>query len=289
MLLLLFVSILSHGQDLYFAPLKKYGIIQTFPFGYSTNNSDYKEYAKDRKNKSKIKDNPAISNIFFYEDKSKNYIYGIGIRFKSKNIGEEFISDLNLGTSETYTSVSDLGYMTNSTIYNNLYFDRFVIRYSSMDHIEVYCYDYASYIDNYDEFEKIGTSFLDINYKLDCNTGTSNSNFVYFTKDNNKTMGFSFSYQGIEWMFANEVTFLLDNGDTIKLPLSHSRNMDGLICKETCISDMDIEQTRILAQQSSAKYKISGDKFNVVYILNPALISSLKYVIECFDNKRVIK
>jgi hypothetical protein len=253
------------------------------------NNSDYKEYAKNKKNKSKIKDNPSISNVFFYENKSKNNIYGIGIQFKSKKIGEEFISSLNLRNPEVRTSVSDLGYMTNSTKYNNLYYDRFVIRYSSMDHIEVYCYDYAPFIDNYDEFEKIGTSFLDINYKLDCNNGISNANFAYYIKGDTQTISFLFSYEGSEWMFANEVTFLLDDGETIKSQLNHTRNLDGNVCKETCIINIDITQARILSQQKLAKYKISGEKFNAAYILNPALISSLDYAIECLANKKGLK
>lgn len=282
------IGIVCYGQELYFAPLEKYGITQSFPFGYSVNNDDYKEYAKNKKNRSKVKDNTSISNVFFYEDKSKNNIYGIGIRFKSKKLGEEFLSSLNLGTPETRTSVSDLGYMTNSTVYNHLYLDRFIIKYGSTDHIEVYCYDYAPYTDKFDEFEKMGTSFLDIKFPLDCNAGTSNSNFIYFIKDNKQTIDFSFSYTGVNWMFANEVTFLLDNGDTIKLPLNHSRDLDGLICKETCIADITIDQVRTLVDQKSAKYKITGEKFNIVYSLNPALISSLRYIIECYDNNKGI-
>lgn len=286
---LLLLPLFAYGQDLYFTPLENYGITQSFPFGYSVKNDDYKEYAKNKKNKSKIKDNPSISNVFFYEDKSKNNIYGIGIQFKSKKIGEEFISSLNLGSPEIRTSVSDLGYSTNSTKYNNLYYDRFVIRYNSMDHIEVYCYDYAPFIDNYDEFEKTGTSFLDINYKLDCDNGMANSNFAYFINGDIPTISFLFSYEGIAWMFANEVTFLLDNGETIKAELKHTRNLDGIVCKETCIANIDIAQARTLSQQKMAKYKISGEKFNIAYILNPALVSSLDYAIECLDNKKGFK
>lgn len=285
---LLFLPLFTYAQNLRFTPLEQYGITQLFPFGYSVNNNDYKEYAKNKKNNSKIKNNSAISNIFLYEDKSKSNIYGIGIRFKNKKLGEDFISSLNLGKPETRTSISDLGYMVNSTVYNNLYFENFIIRYSSMDHIEVYCYDYVPYIDNYDEFEKIGTSFLDLNYKLDCNTGSSISNFAYFAKAGKQTVSYTFSYEGINWMFANEVIFLLDDGNTIKLPLKHTRNLDGAICKETCIVDLDINQARSLAKQSSAKYKVNGEKFSVAYSLNPALISSLHYAIECIDNKKWI-
>lgn len=73
------LTLFTYAQDLRFTPLEQYAITQSFPFGYSINNNEYKEYAK---NKSKVKDKIFISSIFFTKIKAKNIYEYVGLKYK---------------------------------------------------------------------------------------------------------------------------------------------------------------------------------------------------------------
>ncbi|MCL2598094.1 MAG: hypothetical protein FWD66_10705 [Paludibacter sp.] len=295
-ILLLSINTIVYSQESekYFPLLNGLGIEQTMPFGTKFSDDVFVNYDKNRKNNSKIKDNKYVSSLFYFLNKNKTCVYAIRLDFKKKEFGIEFINNIEKlsSKSETYTHSYFVGAGMNldmTNIYTNIYYKDFIIRYESPESVYIYNYNYGSFLEKYDEFEKTGLCKLDDEFKLDCGkSGYSASSFVYFAiKPNKKTISFQFNYNGKDWMFANKVIFLLGNGNTIEIALNNSRDMkkdeDGKpYCNELCVGDLTENQVDALLQNNDVKFRVVGDKFNQEFLLNPFLIASLRYAKKCY-------
>lgn len=249
--------------------LDSLGVKQTFPFG-----------ALETNKKEKIKKNKWFSGEVSYL--TDYVIYAVKLKSKDFNKLKQYVTTL-LGEPRIvkYIRMSPTIDWANEYVYDVP--DKYYISIRDNGEFSIYALDFMRNEGGIDEFDKSGISYFDLENRFNLKGDDQihlKPTYYWSKKFNNDAFKFQIEYQGKDWMFLNEIEFLLDNDEVLSYKLSPKRKTGELITSYVCLENdfitiPDDDWDKII-QSKKTKVRFTGENSSAVFVLNPIHIYAMK-------------